>query len=207
METIGIRTSTIGIIPIELNPMYLLSRLSDSDRYLPIIMRMPVARQCEWLSVRLLVQEMLGVGKDIHYHSNGKPYLTGCPYHIGISHTKTHAVIIINPLQDVSIDIEMITPRVKNIRDRIMNDVELGGVLLPRDVTYPLLHWSGKETICKYLGLPGLDFREHITITPFFPLKGIWSCFQAFETRTDDRGSELFVHYYVSDIYVLTAIV
>ena len=65
-----------------------------------------ISRKLEWLAVRVLLYTMLGEEKEIHYYSNGGPYLADGSFSISISHTKGYvAVLLGEPGKRVGIDI------------------------------------------------------------------------------------------------------
>jgi phosphopantetheinyl transferase len=205
VETIQIQDTKLGIAPIEHDFQAILAQLSHARQYIPVIENMPIRRRCEWLTVRLLIKEILGEEKEILYRENGKPYIADKTYNISISHTKGHVAVILNPQEKVAIDIETISSRVKNVMHRFMSDEELSHTPPSGDTIYLLLHWSAKESVFKYMDESGIDFRRHIHITPFQPLKGKWGIFHAHETKTQIRET-FAVHYFISDEFVLTAI-
>jgi 4'-phosphopantetheinyl transferase EntD len=205
VKIIEIQDTMLGIAPIERDPASILNRLSHVEMYLSSIEKMPIRRRCEWLSVRLLIREILGEEKEILYRENGKPYIADGSYNISISHTKGYVAVILNPQKRVAIDIETISPRVKNVMHRFMSNEELENTPLTGEIVYWLLHWSAKESVFKYIDESGVDFREHIYIAPFKPLQGEWGIFHAQETKTAIRET-FAINYYIADDFVLTAI-
>ena len=57
-----------------------------------------VSRKLEWLAVRVLLYTMLGEEKEIHYYSNGGPYLADGSFSISISHTKGYVAVLLSCL-------------------------------------------------------------------------------------------------------------
>lgn len=55
-----------------------------------------VSRKLEWLAVRVLLYTMLGEEKEIHYYSNGGPYLADGSFSISISHTKGYVAVLLS---------------------------------------------------------------------------------------------------------------
>lgn len=129
-------------------------------------------RRMEWLTVRRLLQVLIGKVPEIDYQPNGKPIIHNRGMHISISHTKEYvAVILAN--REVGIDIEQYGQRVHKVKTRFIRTDE---TILPYrgdDTWSLLLHWSAKETLFKCLGTSEVDFREHLQILPFTPqIKG-----------------------------------
>jgi len=197
--------NTIAVVPLLEDSESLLSRLSLKDKYLPAIEKMTENRKREWLSVRVLLKELLGEEKEIFYNSSGKPYLSDSSFHISISHTKGYVALIINKDNEVAIDIEKISTRVQNIRQRFVNEEEEKALSKLNEVIHLLLYWSTKESLFKLLGVENVDFKQHLHIRSFEPVLREWSKFDAFETRTKNQNCYK-IKYFVHEDYVLTYI-
>jgi len=193
------------VVPLEEDSETLLSRLSFKDKYLPVIEKMIENRKREWLSIRVLIKELLGEEKEILYNSLGKPYLSDNSYYISISHTKGYAALILNKENEVAIDIERITPRIENIRERFVNEEEEKALSQTNELIHLLLYWSAKESLFKRLGVENVDFKTQLHISPFEPVIEEWSSFDACETRTENQ-ERFKIHYFVHEDYVLTYI-
>jgi phosphopantetheinyl transferase len=95
----------------------LLSKLEKKELYRPVLCRMKLEnRKKEWLSVRLLLKELLGEEKEIEYDNAGKPFFRDRSFRISISHTVSYVAVILNPNRPVGIDVERITEQVSRIR-------------------------------------------------------------------------------------------
>ncbi|MDR3218770.1 MAG: 4'-phosphopantetheinyl transferase superfamily protein [Dysgonamonadaceae bacterium] len=207
--------STIGIAPICEDSESLLAQL-DKGWYLPSLEKMTESRRQEWLTVRVLLKEILDDERKIHYHPSGKPYLENLTYRISISHTKHRGVagqgktkgyvaLILNKNREVAIDIERISRRAENVLPRFVNEEEEKALSTRNRLIHILLHWSAKESVFKWVDINGFDFKSQMHISPFEPLIGEWSRFTAKETRTEQQ--HIFtVHYFVAEDYVLTYI-
>ncbi|MDR3338834.1 MAG: 4'-phosphopantetheinyl transferase superfamily protein [Candidatus Symbiothrix sp.] len=207
--------SIIGIAPICEDSESLLAQL-DKEQYLPSLEKMMESRRQEWLTVRVLLKEILGNEKKIHYYPSGKPYLEDLTYRISISHTKQRGVagqgktkgyvaLIINKNKEVAIDIEQISPRAENILPRFVNKEEEKALSTRNRLIHILLHWSAKESVFKWVDMHDFDFKAQMHISPFEPVIGEWESFTAKETRTEQQ--HIFtVHYFVAEDYVLTYI-
>jgi phosphopantetheinyl transferase len=208
-----INESQIGIAPIVEDSESLLSQLDNKNWYMPFIEKMPEHRKREWLSVRVLLKELLREEKEILYLPSGKPYLADHSWHISISHTKCrdkslirgYVAVILNKDEEVAIDIEKISPRIENIRSRFVNEEEERALSKTNELVHLLLHWSAKESLFKRLGVENVDFKTQLHIVPFDPIIGEWSSFSANETRTKKRNI-FTVIYFVAEDYVLTCI-
>jgi len=193
------------VVPLNEDSETLLSRLSLKDKYLPYIEKMTENRKREWLSIRVLIKELLGEEKEILYNSSGKPYLSDNSFYIGISHTKGYAALILNKENEVAIDIEKISTKVENVRKRFVSEEEEKALSSSEKFIHLLLLWSAKESLFKRLGIDDVDFKKHLHIHPFKPVVGEWGAFDADETRTENQVS-FKIKYFVHDDYVLTYI-
>lgn len=98
-----------------------------------------------------------------------KPYLADEKYHFSISHCGNHAAAIVSRRQRVGIDIELITPRIQQIRQKFLNDAELSFLhsfesLKPLHLQLASALWCAKESIYKWYGEGQVDFRGHIQL-------------------------------------------
>ena len=160
-------------------------------------------RKREWLTVRILLKELLQEEKEIAYTSSGQPYLTDHSYHISISHTKGYVAVILDKYHPVGIDIEQVSPRIHKIYKRFVNAEEELYLSRENETVHLLLYWSAKESIFKALGEEGVSFQTQLHIGAFSPVLGELSSFSAHETKTKQRYS-FQVHYIVQEDYVLT---
>ncbi len=157
-------------------------------------------RILEWLATRVLLFNLLGDEKTIVKNSVGKPYLSDNSFNISISHTKNKLVaILLHKQRVVGVDIEVISDRVTNIFNRFISEKEFTDTT--QTTIHQLLHWSAKEVMFKMMNENEINFKEHLFISPFYPLKkGIMT---AQEFKTERR--QLFrIYYEVHPTYVLT---
>lgn len=157
-------------------------------------------RRQEWLSVRLLLQTLLGAPAEITYLSSGKPVLTDGSLHISISHTRGYVAVILGE-KPVSIDIEQYGQRVHRVASKFMRPDEVPTPYQGDNTWSLLLHWSAKEVMFKCLDMSEVDFKKHLRILPFAPQSEgeLHSC----EYRTPQRRSFL-IHYLLHPDFVLT---
>lgn len=182
----------------------LLSKLEKKELYRPVLSRIKLEkRKKEWLSVRLLLKELLGEEKEIEYNNAGRPFFRDRSFHISISHTAGYVAVILNPNHPVGIDVEQITEQVVSLQERFLSEKERSRISKGKELIHLLLHWSAKETMFKALGEEEVIFKEHLHINPFDPQVGILSTFSSFESRTY-RKTEFLIHYMVDSEYVLT---
>jgi 4'-phosphopantetheinyl transferase EntD len=193
------------IAPLQENSVSLLARLSFAERYLPVLERMTENRKREWLTIRVLLKELLGEEKEIRYDPLGKPYLPDNSFNISISHTQGYAALILNKEKEVAVDIEYITPRIEKVRSRFVNEEEEKFLSQKQLRIHLLLHWSAKESLFKLLNKENVNFKTQLHIRPFEPTLGKWHNFAAYETRTE-KQDVFTIHYFVHKDYVATYI-
>lgn len=132
-------------------------------------------RQHEWLTVRAMLRQIFGADASISYDKNGKPYLNiseSDAKNISISHSKTHAVILISNQQNIGVDIELISSRVLNLAHRIAQDCEFpndyNSMPLEKKSEYLTTLWTVKEAVYKSLpNQTNVDLLTDIIVTPF----------------------------------------
>lgn len=154
----------------------------------------------EKAAIRVLLKNLVGEEKQICYQNNGKPYLADQQIqHISISHTKNYAALVLSKTQEVGIDIEYISERVKRIRSRFIGDTEY--IDPENEVIHLLLHWSAKESIYKISNKAGIDLKKDIIVEKFVPQTN--SIFYAHEKDTQTDTS-FTIRYFTTEDYVLT---
>jgi phosphopantetheinyl transferase len=195
----------LGVASIQGTSDELLSQLEKKEWYLPVLHKMSEHRKCEWLSVRLLLKNLLGEEKQILYTDSGKPYLADNSLYISISHTKGFVAVALDEEEPIAIDIEYLSPRVEKIRTRFVNEVEENSLSQENRLIHLLLHWSAKESLFKLLDEKDIDFKTQLHLHPFEPELNRWAVFTAGETRTE-KQQVFTVSYFVSADYVLTTI-
>ncbi|GHV58474.1 siderophore biosynthesis protein [Bacteroidia bacterium] len=183
----------------------LLDQLDQKAWYIPVLAKMGESRQREWLTVRVLLKNILGEEKQVLYTESGKPYIVDSSCYISISHTKGYVAVALDEKQPVAIDIERISSRVENIRSRFMNEIEEQNLSKTHPVIHLLLHWSAKETLFKYLDESDIEFQSQLYIHPFEPVTGEWNECTAHETRTEQQ-QKFHLSYFVAQDYVITAL-
>jgi phosphopantetheinyl transferase len=97
-----------------------------------------------------------------------KPFLPDEKYHFSISHCGNYAAAIVSSKQRVGVDIEQPTEKILRIiqkfltlEEKMFLDEQMSTAQLLQLAT---LLWSTKESMFKWFGDGGVDFREHMTI-------------------------------------------
>lgn len=116
--------------------------------------------QVQRYASRLLLAKMLGEMPEVSKDENGKPLLPNHPYELSISHTDGYAAILLGN-GSLGVDVQHFKPNVLKVRDRFLDENELQ---MAQDIEATTLLWAAKEAIYKYNALPGLDFKDPITI-------------------------------------------
>ena len=119
-----------------------------------------------------------------------KPFLPGEEYHFSISHCGDFAAAIVSKDKRVGIDVEIPTEKILRIQDKFLSEEEKkmfgvrsqeSGVLTPDsqlptpsaaeglpqaqpDSRLLTLLWSAKESVFKWYGDGGVDFKQHIRL-------------------------------------------
>ena len=143
-----------------------------------------------------------------------KPYLPGEQYHFSISHCGDYAAAIVSSIQRVGIDIEIPSGKAERIRDKFLTQKELeifhlsepetrnpktetrnsklitpNSELRTHNSELITLLWCCKESVFKWYGEGGVDFRRHIQLEKQHQDSETISCLFA---KTNE---DLAIHY------------
>lgn len=129
-----------------------------------------------------------------------KPYLPDEQYHFSISHCGDFAAAIVSSSNRVGIDIEIPTGKLSRLADKFLSEKEkeifeltpLASSLLPLTQL-----WSAKESVFKWYGNGGVDFKKHIQLFNRQEGKETIDCFFSKD------NAELTIHYREFDGLVL----
>ncbi len=123
-------------------------------------------RRREFLSVRILMTELLGRYPEILYDSHHRPYLAGREKHISISHSRSLVAVIAGE-RPAGIDTEELHRDISPIIHRFMNAAEITwSSVAPDPSRAQVLCWSIKESVFKLMATENVDFRSMISIDP-----------------------------------------
>lgn len=157
-----------------------------------------VSKRCEKLAVRALLKLLLGNEKSILYNEAGKPFLEDKSYNISISHTDGYATIMAHPFLEVGIDIELLSPRAAQLQQRFLSSSELQLIHKTDDFVVPLLLWTAKEALYKFVSNSEIEFVEHIKIIAIDQKK------QQMKGLVFGMEHPLTLFYEINKTYVLT---
>ena len=120
-------------------------------------------RKREWLSVRILLKELLGVYKEISYDQLKNPNIDS-PYNISITHSHNIVGVILSKSKQIGIDTEIISDRILRTAHKFIESEELSKFNGDKKLKQIYLNWCGKETLYKIKGGGGIDFIENLKI-------------------------------------------
>lgn len=160
----------LGVWKITEDLNTLLSRITLTREELDTLDRFThLPRKLEWLSVRVLLNEMTSKELSIYYNGNRKPFIKGNSYYISISHSRDLTSILLSHERKVGIDLEYMSHRIGNIANRFINenDVITDNEELRKYHLY--IHWCAKEALYKICDKQDINFRDNLTIEQFEP--------------------------------------
>ena len=167
----------LGIWEIKEDYLNLLNRLTLLPEEKKVVEKFRnYDRKLEWLSVRVLLNEMTQQDLTITYNGNRKPYVKENLYNISISHSKDLTAILLSQKKRVGIDMEFMSHRIGRIAHRFINSDEIITEDNELNKYHMYIHWCAKEALYKICDKQDIQLKENITIEPFFPkLKGTLS--------------------------------
>lgn len=131
-------------------------------------------RKLEWLTIRVLLKQMIGSGFEIFYSEEGKPRLDHPVFHhISISHSRDFAAICVHQNHATGIDIESISRNFSAVKSRYLSDSELNDVA--DSALLQCIYWCAKEAVFKLVDDVGVDFRKQIRVSSFLPEANVFS--------------------------------
>lgn len=157
-------------------------------------------RKLEYLSVRVLLKNLIGGEVRILYDLTNKPYLKDNSYQISISHSHKLTSILLSRTKRVGIDLEFMSHRISNIAykfihpaEKITDDPELKKYHL-------YIHWCAKEALYKICNKDQLNFKHNLYIEPFEvaekgDIKGI--------VHSNEMHQEFNMYYFKMQNYVI----
>ena len=129
-------------------------------------------RQWEWLTVRAMLRFVSGNQTKISYTAEGQPVLDNSELSISISHSKTHAAILLSESTHIGVDIEQVGPRILKLQNRIASANELPRGFEHTDcrqqATYLTALWTAKEAVYKEgYSSEKFDMLSDVEMAPF----------------------------------------
>jgi len=134
-----------------------------------------------------------------------KPFLPDEQFHFSISHCGDYAAAIVSNDRRVGIDIEIPTEKISKIMYKFLSakEHELFHLIQPdKDrIPFATLLWSAKESVFKWYGNGGVDFRREIQLKIQHEGNETFNCFFS------KNSSELNIHYRQFEHLVLAWVV
>lgn len=122
-----------------------------------------------------------------------KPFLPDEQFHFSISHCGDYAAAIVSRDRRVGIDIEVPAEKIAGIMHKFLTakEHELFNMVQPGPDRIPTatLLWSAKESVFKWYGNGGVDFRKQIQLKKLSEGNETIDCFFS------KTGSALTIHY------------
>ena len=125
------------------------------------------SKRLQWFASRLLANEMLGQPDTVVNDESGKPNLKSTASNISISHTLNFAAVMLSKKCAVGIDVEAIHPKIERIAHRFLETEEIAAIPANERLAKLILYWSAKESLFKFYGWGGIEFRTQLIIEPF----------------------------------------
>jgi len=192
---------SLGIWSIDEEYGELLSKLTLNPReHLTLDSFRNPERKLEWLSVRTLINEMIGKSVRIVYNSERKPYLDDKSYNISISHSNKLTAILMSKDRRVGIDMEYMSHRINKIADRFIHESEKITEDPEQNKYHLYIHWCAKEALYKICDKQCIHFKKDIIIECFNPasegnLSGL--------VRSDEGSEKFKLNYFSMDNYII----
>lgn len=96
-----------------------------------------------------------------------KPFLANEKYHFSISHCGNYAAAIISKENRVGVDVEIVSAKAFLVKDKFLSAQEQQLITTTEANKACTLFWSVKESIYKWYGKGGVDFKKDIPIQFF----------------------------------------
>jgi len=151
-------------------------------------------KRLQHLAGRFLLQFLF---PDFPYHlieiaDTRKPFLPDEQYHFSISHCGDYAAVIVSSKNRVGVDVEEPKEKILRIAEKFMNEKEFTNFYNPltaHDSQLTTLLWSAKESVFKWYGNGGVDFKQHIHLSIHLPANESIDCYFS------KNNSTLKIHY------------
>lgn len=159
-------------------------------------------RRLQWLSSRLLIRKIINPKGQIlmEWDDFGKPVIINYDFEVSISHSSDMVSVIVGDRKSGN-DIERHDRKVERIARKFVRDDEMAFVEMGKETLYYITLWAAKETMFKYYGGGGIDFKKHMQVLPFTMAdKGAFSMHYLKESTRQ----EFILNYEWLDGHILT---
>lgn len=168
-----INSSIVGLWKIEEDHKFLMEKVISLGFDISLLEKFKSElKQKQWLSARLLLNEIDRDIKGIKYSNWGAPILEVKKF-VSLSHSREMVAVSLDNKADTGIDIQYYSTKIDLIKNKFCSENELSFVRDSESLRELHIIWSAKEAIYKKLKIPGLSFKEDIQIKSFdFEEKG-----------------------------------
>jgi phosphopantetheinyl transferase len=158
-----------------------------------------LARKKEFVTTRILLQELLGDGIFIENNEYGKPLLINSSCEISISHSKDYVGVMVGLGHEMALDIEYLSDRVYKICKRFLSEDELSSISESDKQIHIYQHWCAKECLIKLYGKKDVHLINELKIYPFKPSQSTFSG----EVTRRDFSKKFDFQYQAFDSYLM----
>lgn len=124
-------------------------------------------RKKEFLSVRLMTNQLLKTKTEIIYEPTGKPRLKNGEYSISISHSRNLAAVFLSQ-RNGGIDVEDVRRDISPAASRFLSEREAAQIAKYSSPSVAqIIYWSAKEALFKCSPGVNINFKSQIQIHPF----------------------------------------
>jgi 4'-phosphopantetheinyl transferase len=124
----------------------------------------------EWLAsrnlIKIITEQSVGDYEGTYKDDHGKVYLSNNQAHISITHTYDYVAAILDPTNQVGIDMEKLDAKLQRTAGKFLNEPEHDHA--NGDLRLLAIYWCAKEAIYKLYGRTKVSFKEDIRISPFY---------------------------------------
>lgn len=124
-------------------------------------------RKKEWLTTRIMVNQLMGNSHQILYNKNRNPHLVNSNTNISISHCQNFVSVFLDQKTHIGIDIETNHERVQKIANKFLSEKELAEIQFKNSTQKLTLCWCIKEAMYKYYSQKKVDFKTQLQIDSF----------------------------------------
>lgn len=159
----------LGIWKIEEDETYFRNELWLDEHEIEFLDKIKAEnRRLQWLASRLLIRKIINPKGQIlmEWDSFGKPVIINYDFEVSISHSSDMVSVIVGDRKSGN-DIERHDRKVERIARKFVRDDEMDFVEENIKTKYYITFWAAKETMFKYYGGGGIDFKKHMKVFPF----------------------------------------
>jgi 4'-phosphopantetheinyl transferase EntD len=157
-------------------------------------------RKLEWLSVRVLLYQLLNEPCKIIYNESRKPFLANYSYNISISHSRELTSVLLSKKHRVGIDLEFMSHQIHKVEHKFINEKEWITNDMEQRRFHLYIHWCAKEALYKICDKQDINFKQNLTVLPF-PVNQEGRIIGYVDNSF--RHEEFLLNYFTYDSYVI----